>query len=191
MRKKGFVGWLAVFFAIGAFVALFLFIFLYFFKFHVTMMMVDFYFWNKEYDIPMALFSTDIDTDTSEDGENFESSVIVLNKMRYGMYTDSDEDSEMNQIKGQLRDVINEWYGYELEHGYYVLKFEGFELHSEENPCTCQYEGGIVSPWTCHGSCKTDFGDYRHLVMCQTPFTTLSLKVHVLYQFFVRYQRNR
>ncbi|MDI6825826.1 MAG: hypothetical protein QMD36_01365 [Candidatus Aenigmarchaeota archaeon] len=122
MRKKGLIGWLAFFFFLGVFVALFLFIFLYFFKYHVTMMMIDYYFWNKEYDIPLALLSTDIYNTNSE---KYESSIVALNKIHYGF----EKKDNYNLVE-----ILEEWskgvYRYTLTFGEFVLQ--------NETKCTCK-----------------------------------------------------
>lgn len=103
MKRKGLLGWLAFFFFLGVFAALALFIFLYFFKYHVTMMMIDFYFWNKEYDIPLALFSADI-----KNSGRYESSEVFLSRLYYADvlgYSDEYKKPERG-IKSNLGRVV-------------------------------------------------------------------------------------
>jgi len=176
MGEKGQIGLLTAFIAGGVFVALFLFIFLYCFKYHITMMMIDYYLWNREYDIPLALFSTDINTNPDGD-EKYESSVVVLNKIYYGKYADSDEDSEMNKVKGELRDIINEWYGYKEESGFWTMIFGNVTIMAMPNPCECVPTGPIwckyyVCKWApeCDGG-EQEFRDVRG--QCCDPTTNV------------------
>lgn len=129
-KKKGFWGGLIAEFAFAIFLVLFVLIFLFNFKYHLTLVMIDYYSWNKQYDIPMALFSTDI----KDDSGNYESSVVVLNKIHYGMYT----EDEMDEVEDELERVVSVWYG---EHGFWTLNFGEFNLIGiEEDPCLCTVE---------------------------------------------------
>ena len=146
-RRKGLIGWAVGCFAAGIFATLFLFIFLYSFKYHITMIMVDYYFWNKEYDIPLALFSTDVDG---------VSSIVAMNKVHYdGVLTE-----DYKSLKTELNNIVESWFG---EHGIYILRFEGTEINRLAlDDCVCyayQYGEGFVLTGQCTGpGCGGDEG---------------------------------
>ena len=134
MGRKGFIGWLVAVFAMGIFAALFSFIFLWSFKYHITMMMIDYYFWNKEYDIPLALLSMDVKNTVSE---KYESSVIALNKIHYGFE---------NKDNYNLVEILEKWSKGVYR---YTLTFSKFVLQNETK-CRCK---PISEDYTLYGKC--------------------------------------
>ena len=147
MRKKlkGQFGGLIGEFAIAVFVVLFVIIFIVAFKIHVTQAMVDYYLWNKEYDIPMALFSIDVDKDPTEKTE-YESSVIFLSRLHYADVLGEDE----NTLQNQLNPILDRW---SKGVNQYTLTFDKTTLQNV-NKCICKtdLEGAMYG--TCSEVCK-------------------------------------
>lgn len=138
MRKKtkGQFGGLLAEFVIAAFIVLFVIIFITSFKIHVTQAMIDYYFWGKEYNIPLALLSTDIDI---KDENRFESSIVIFNKIRYF----KDEGLKEN-LRNNLRNVIEAWFPGVSQSDYtreYTLKFgeKKEEVIEKTRDCTCTW----------------------------------------------------
>ena len=125
-KAKGFLGGLVIEFAIAVFVVLAVLIFVYCFKIHITQAMVDYYLWGKENDIPMALFSSDI---------NGESSAVALNRIFYNKKNGRDYD----EWKTKMETIMNSWF---IENsGQKTYQFYHFELDDvvieKEVPCNC------------------------------------------------------
>jgi len=96
-KKKGFITFFIMEFAVAVFAVLFVIIFILSFKIHVTQSMVDYYLWSKENDIPMALFSADIKDD---------SSAVALNKIFYN----GKDGKNYGDWKTQMEKIINRWF---------------------------------------------------------------------------------
>jgi hypothetical protein len=145
MIKKGQFGGLIGEFAIAVFVVLFVIIFIVAFKIHVTQAMVDYYLWNKEYDIPMALFSIDVDKDPTEKTE-YESSAIFLSRLHYADILDEDKTS----LKNQLNPILDKW---SKGVNQYTLTFDKTILQNM-NECICKPTRDI-SGWL-YGKCTDE-----------------------------------
>lgn len=74
-------------------------VFFYFFKYHITTTVLDEYKWNKVQEVPLGLFSMDID------GESFTSK---MNKVYYGL------EPEDEFVKKMHEDVINQQLFYQF-----------------------------------------------------------------------------
>lgn len=152
MKKKGQFDLLATF-SIAAFIVLFVVIFILAFKIHVTQTMIDYYLWNKEYDIPMALFSVDI---------NDESSAIALNRAFYN----SKFGGNYNDWIQQTETTINRWFirnTNQKTYQYYNFELGTVALEGEVG-CACIASGiPISSPtpsqYECAGSACSPTGE--------------------------------
>ncbi len=87
--------------AIIIFLILSILVFFVTFKYHVKLTVAEYYLWGKQYDIPLALFSINM---------NGDSSVVALNKIYYGD----------NSLKENLREILDKWFGKVY---YYKLSF--------------------------------------------------------------------
>ena len=145
MRRKGLIGWLVASFFIGVFAAIALIIFITQFKYHVTMAMVDYYFWNKEFDIPLALFSTDIKIENSE---KYESSTVFLNKLYYADVPHKDKEEE---LKNKLKPILDKW-----SKNQYTLVVGDVACQKEECKCELQssIKPGLIAYGVCSSECK-------------------------------------
>ena len=117
-------------------------VFFYFFKFHIITTILDEYRWNKVQEVPLDLFSMDVN------GESF---VSRMNKIYYGFI-----DMEPTKIK--LRDIIHKqlFYSYtgtKYPYEYFItignLSFTG------QSDCTCNGKmfAHFTGAWTCSGGC--------------------------------------
>jgi len=152
MRKKlkGQFGGLIGEFAIAVFVVLFVIIFIVAFKIHVTQAMVDYYLWNKEYDIPMALFSIDVDKDPTEKTE-YESSAIFLSRLHYADVLGEDK----NALRNQLNPILDRW---SRGVNQCTLTF-GETMLQNKNKCVCEPLMENAMYGTCSDSCKESTKD--------------------------------
>jgi hypothetical protein len=145
-KSKGILGGLLAEFAVAVFVVLFVIIFIFCFKIHVTQSMVDYYLWNKEYDIPLALFSIDI---------NEESSAMALNRVFYKNKFGYDEYT--------LKNIIDKWFIEPTDKKtYQYYRFElGDVVFEKEVPCNCKAveTGTMKDEYECRGN---DCGSYKN-----------------------------
>ena len=126
-KAKGFLGAFIIDFAIAVFVVLAVFIFVYCFKIHITQAMVDYYMWNKEFDIPMALFSVDVKEVGSP---KIESSAVFLSRLYYATVLGENKD----ELKKQLNTILDRW---SQGVNQYTLTF-GEIAFTNEVQCVCK-----------------------------------------------------
>jgi hypothetical protein len=112
------------------------------FKYHIKQTVVEYYLWGKQYDIPLTLFSVNVEG---------ESSIVALNRIYYGN----------SESKGKLIDILDDWFGKVY---YYRLTFGGKELTQEGNPWKTKPDGGIQV-------CKCQVQPPLHLTPCEDPAT--------------------
>ena len=118
-----------------------------FLKIHVTEIVVDYYNWGKEYYIPLALLSTDI---------NGNASSIIFTKLNSQILTEEEKNKILDEIKG----IVNLWFfgnreGAQEEEELpksYILRI-GNDVIQEELNCYCAYTGGLEYMGTCQGEC--------------------------------------
>lgn len=142
MKKKGgiFVGMIMMFviylFAIGIVV-----VFFYFFKFHITITVLDEYRWNKIQEVPLSLFSMDVD------GEPF---VSGANKIIYGF----EAKSELDEIKERVNDQLYFAFGDVPPNMGYILTIGEVTVSESRFPdCDCKLTG---LAWGCTNDCAPD-----------------------------------
>jgi hypothetical protein len=117
-------------FAFSIFVILLVVIFIVNFKVHITQAMVDHYLWSKENDIPMTLFSIDIDRNSNPQKMEYESSAIFLSRLNYADVLGEDKDT----LKNQLNPILDKWSRGVLQ---YNATFGDF-IFNQENGCSCK-----------------------------------------------------
>lgn len=116
--------------AIFVFVIVITLTFFYFFKYHITLVIRDQYIWNKVQEVPLSLFSTDID------GESF---INKANKAYYGF-------NDKGEFMGLIKNIINStiFYDYNVEYRPFAYSVNIFGTTVSE---------GYVTP---SGGCKCD-----------------------------------
>ena len=148
IKMKGQIAGLVGMFLVALFVVLFVFIFIFAFKIHVTQSMVDYYLWSKEYDIPMALFSTDV---------NEESPAVALNRIFYKSKFGYDE------WVGKTKDILDRWFIERTSQKTY--QFYHFELGNvvleEEVGCDCKASAIPASLPTRYECAGNDCGSHQ------------------------------
>jgi hypothetical protein len=132
--KKGIIAGILGPYIVSAFIIAAILIFLYQFKYHMSQLMVDYYLWGKEFNIPMALFTTDI---------REQSSAVALSKIVYKVGSDQDK------IKSELNEVVDDWFLPYSIYYQYTLQMEDFYMIKTVDGCKCttitSYEGGYRS----------------------------------------------
>lgn len=146
IKMKGQIAGLVAMFLVALFVVLFVFIFIFAFKIHVTQSMVDYYLWGKEYDIPMALFSTDV---------NEESPAVALNRIFYKSKFGYDE------WVGKTKEILDRWFIERTsQKTYQFYHFELGDVVLEEQVCKCIASALPGSGYECVGTdCKPEGED--------------------------------
>lgn len=117
-----------------------------FLKIHVTEIVIDYYNWGREYYIPLALLSTDI---------NGNSSSIIFTRL-YSNIPPEEKNEILNEIKG----IINFWFFGNKEGAQqegelpksYILRI-GNDVIQEKLNCYCAFTGGLEYMGTCQGAC--------------------------------------
>jgi hypothetical protein len=133
------------------------FIFFHFFKYHIIKTVLDEYRWNKIQEIPLALFSMDMD------GESF---VSRVNRVYY-----LGSNNEKNQLKEKIDDTISNQLFYYFEETEYpfrvMIKVDGIEVITkyveaceiEERDCTTK-SPPVPPGKECHCYCSAECPSY-------------------------------
>jgi hypothetical protein len=101
--------------------------------------MVDYYMWNKEFDIPMALFSIDV----KEVDSKIESSAVFLSRLYYATVLGENKV----ELKKQLNTILDRW---SQGVNQYTLTF-GEIVFTNEIQCKCKPKDDSAS-WL-YGKC--------------------------------------
>lgn len=151
MKRIGSKG--AIFTSLFVMLAIYLFavslviIFFYFFKFHITIIMIDEYRWNKVQEVPLSLLSMDVD------GEQV---VSKINKVYYGF----ESEDQLDEVKGLVNKQLYYMYGGSQPNMGYSFSVGGASVTESPFPtCGCNYgwNGATFSfDWHCGGGCPND-----------------------------------
>jgi hypothetical protein len=139
--RKGIIAGILGPYIAAAFIIAAILIFMYQFKYHISQMMVDYFLWGKEFNIPMALFTTDI---------KGESSVTTLSKIVYHV-------GNYQNLKDELNTIVDQWFVPASDHYQYTLQMGDFYMTKTVNNCGCisitSYEGGYRSVYLSCDDC--------------------------------------
>ena len=134
--RKGIIAGILGPYIAAVFIIAAILIFMYQFKYHISQMMVDYFLWGKEFNIPMALFTTDIQGETS---------VVALSKIVYKV------GSNQDQIKNELNAIVDDWFVPASASYQYNLQMGDISITKIGSTATCQcmshsYYGDGMSP---------------------------------------------